>query len=220
MTTPVPRALHVILLLPALAGLAAADVPRKAPITKYARLWTDSPFTSKPPPPDQGPVVNPLEDYTLAGVSPVSSGYRVTLLNKKKPEDRIIVESDKPREGFKILAVTRKAGDPLGTVVRMQSGSVTGTVGFDETLLTLAPPPAAKPQAPPGVVQPPPIPGQPPQPGQQPIRQPRPRVVPPPTPNAQAQGQAQPQVQPQGLPPGVRPGGQPTQNQQRPDRRR
>ena len=177
-----PRVLHIILLVPALVGWAAADVPRKAPITKYAGLWTNSPFTSKPPPPEAGPVVNPLEDYTLAGVSPVSSGYRVTLLNKKKPEERIIVESDKPREGFKILGVTRKAGDPLGTVVRMQSGSVTGTVAFDETLLTLAPPPAAKPQVPPGVVPPPQL-GQPPQPGQQPLRQPRPRVVPPPTPN-------------------------------------
>jgi hypothetical protein len=217
MKTPVPSTLHVTLLLPVLIGLAAADVPRKAPLTNYARLWTDSPFTSKPPPPEVGPVVNPLEDYTLTGVSPVSSGYRVTLLNKKKPEDRIIVESDKPQEGFKILNVSRKPGDPLATVVRMQSGSVTGTVAFDQAFLTLAPPPAAPPQAPPGAV-PPQQTGQIPQPGQQPLRQPRPRVVPPPTPNAQAQGQAP--IQPQGLPSGVRPGIQPAQNTQRPDRRR
>lgn len=174
------HAAHRILLLAlALTGWAAADLPRKAPITKYTRLWTDSPFTSKPPPPEAGPVVNPLEDYALAGVSPILNGYRVTLLNKKKPEERIIVEGDKATEGFKILSVVRKAGDPLGTVVKMMSGTVTGTVAFDEKLLTLAPPPAAKPQVPPGVVpgQPPGVPGQ-----AAPARQPRPRViVPPPT---------------------------------------
>jgi hypothetical protein len=214
-----PTALRILLLVPALVGWVAADVPRKAPITKYAGLWTNSPFTSKPPPPEQGPVVNPLEDYALGGVSPIKSGYRVTLLNKKKPEDRIVVDSDKPRDGFKILSVTRNAGDPLGTVVSMSSGSVTGTVTFDKALLTLAPPPVAKPQLPPGV-QP-----QPGQPGQPPIRQPRPRVVPPPTPqHPQAQPPVQPQVQPHalppGVPPGVRPGIQPSQSRQRPDRRR
>ena len=170
---------RILLLALALTGWAAADLPRKAPITKYTRLWTDSPFTSKPPPPEAGPVNNPLEDYALAGVSPILNGYRVTLLNKKKPEERIIVEGDKTTEGFKILSVIRKAGDPLGTVVKMMSGTVTGTVAFDEKLLTLAPPPAAKPQVPPGVVpgQPPGVPGQ-----AAPARQPRPRViVPPPT---------------------------------------
>ena len=33
------------------------------------------------------------------------------------------MDSDKPpTDGFKILEVIRKAGDPLGTVVRMKSG--------------------------------------------------------------------------------------------------
>ena len=185
--------LRLLLIAPVVTGGALADLPRKAPLSKYASLWTDSPFTSKPPPPEQGPEANPLEDYVLGGVSPITGGYRVTLLNKKKPEERIIVDSDKPREGFKILSVTRKAGDPLGTVVRMSSGTLTGTVAFDEKLLTLATPPppqaAAKPQLPPGV-QP-----QPGQPGQQPMRQPRPRVVPPPPP--QAAGQPTPQAQQQ-----------------------
>lgn len=173
---------RMLLLALALAGWAAADLPKKAPITKYTRLWTDSPFTSKPPPPTAGPAANPLEDYALAGVSPVAGGYRVTLLNKKKPDERIIVETDRPSEGFKILEVVRKAGDPLGTVVRMASGSVTGTVAFDMKLLTLAPPPAAKPPPQqPGVV-PGGQPQQPQQPGQAAQRQPRPRVVAPPAP--------------------------------------
>ena len=64
----------------------------------------------------------------------------------------------------------------------MTSGSRTGSVGFDEKLLILAPPPAAKPQ--PGANPRPGQPGAQPQlqPGQMPPRQPRPRVVPPPVP--------------------------------------
>jgi hypothetical protein len=195
-----------LLIASALVGWAAADLPRKAPINKYTGLWTNSPFTSKPPPPPPGEVVNPLGDYALGGVSPISSGYRVTLLNKKKPEERIVVDSDKPSGGFKILAVTRKIGDPLGTVVRMSSGSVTGSVSFDEALLKLAPPPAAAPpaNAPPGV-QPPVQPGA--QPVQPALRQPRPRVVQPPPPIAVPPARPQPVTPHQS-------------SSQRPDRRR
>lgn len=173
-----------VLLLLALTGLAAADLPKKAPISRYTSLWTNSPFTSKPPPPGPGEVADPLGDYALIGVSPITGndGYRVTLINKKKPDERITVDSNKTVGGFKILGVTRKPGDPLGTVVRMSSGTTTGTVAFDEKLLTVV----AK--APPAQVDPPQVPGQPAQPvppGQaQPIRQPRPRVVPPPAPQA------------------------------------
>lgn len=202
--------LRILLLVPALTGWAAADLPRKAPISKYTGLWTNSPFTSKPPPAEAGPAANPLEDYTLGGVSPITGGYRVTLLNKKKPEERIITESDKPSGGFKILGVTRKPGDPLGTVVRLSSGSVTGTVSFDQASLKLAPPPAAAPAAPaanaPPGVQPP---GQPPQPvppgANNALRQPRPRVVQPPP--------------PQGMTP-AKPSTSPSPSAPRPDRRR
>lgn len=191
-----------VLLLLALTGVAAADLPKKAPLSRYSSLWTNSPFTSKPPPPEAGPENNPLDDYALIGVSPINdnNGYRVTLINKKKPDERITVDSDETVSGFKILGVTRKPGDPLGTVVRMSSGSMTGTVSFEENLLTVA---AAKaqPQAPPQAA-PPQVPGQPPQPvppGQaQPLRQPRPRVIPPPAPQAGAAAQAgQPQPVPQ-----------------------
>lgn len=172
-----------VLLLLALTGVVAADLPKKAPISRYTSLWTNSPFTSKPPPPEAGPLNNPLDDYALIGVSPISDkdGYRVTLINKKKPEERITVDSNKTASGFKILGVTRKSGDPLGTVVRMSSGSMTGTVSFDQKLLTIAAakPPQAVPPAPGQPVQPA-QPGQP-APNGQPPRQPRPRVVPPPT---------------------------------------
>lgn len=211
LSVPMFRAFHLLLLATALSGLAAADLPRKAPLTKYSSLWTDSPFTSKPPPPEQVAAANPLEDYALAGVSPIPDGYQVTLLNRKDPKERITVRTGKPSEGFKILDVNRKPGDPLGTVVRMSSGNVTGTVAFDESLLTLeAPPPPkpAQPQLPPGI-----RPGTQPQPGQAAPRQPRPRVVPPPNPQAR-------QGQPQTRQPAVQRGNRtPAQNQQRPSRR-
>ncbi|MFT4175768.1 MAG: hypothetical protein QM627_03855 [Luteolibacter sp.] len=128
--------------LAGLAGQAMAEVPRKAPLTRYTGLWTNSPFTSKPPP-DQAPgVVNPLNDYALLGVSPIGGGYRVTLINRKQPDDRITVDSDNPRGEFKILSINRKPGEPLGTTVRMSHGRNTGFVSFDEKLLVLKAPPA------------------------------------------------------------------------------
>ncbi len=207
----------------ALAGWAAADLPRKVPKSKYSGLWTNSPFTTKPVVEGGPPPPNPLDDYALAGVSPISGGYRVTVLNKKKPEERIFIYSDdpNPKHGFKILAVTRKDGDPLGTVVRLSSGSQTGTVSYDDKLLTLAQAPAPKPNQP---GQPQAQPGQPQpaqlQPGQ--MRQPRPRVVPPPVPGQTTpQPQVQPQIQPQ-VPvpqPQLQPQAQPLNNPNRADRR-
>ena len=184
---------RIFLLTLALTGWTVAGLPKKAPITQYIGLWTNSPFTSKPAPPAPVETANPLEDYSLAGVSPIGGGYRVTLLNKKKPDERIAIDTDKPTGDFKILEVIRKPGDPLATVVSLSTGSKTGTVAFDEKFLTLVAAPTAKmnPKGPPGMN----IPGQPPsfQPGQQSgdpsQRQPRPRVVAPPTtPTAQPTG--------------------------------
>ena len=205
----------------ALAGSLAADVPEKVPYTKYSGLWTNSPFTSKPPPAEAGPENNPLDDYALIGVSSLGDKkYRVTIINKKKPEEpRIYVESDRESKGFKIVGVTRKPGDPTGTVVSMTSGSMMGNVSYDQKLLTLT---AVVPKAPapqPGQQI---MPGQPPVPGQPgaPQRQPRPRVVPPPTPTAGEQSQPAQQQPMQAVQPGQpQPVQQNFQNNQRPQRR-
>ena len=187
---------HPAFLLLTLTGVAMADVPKKPPLSRYTTLYTNSPFTSKPPPAEVGPESNPLDDYALIGVSSIgkisgTESYRVTLINKKKPEDRITVTSGDTKSAFQILGVVPKPGSPLDTVVKMSSGSMTGTVAFDEKLLTIA---AAVPKAPiPGqVVQP----GMPPQLQGQPMPQrvPRPRVVPPPPPGVT--GQVQPVTQP------------------------
>jgi hypothetical protein len=146
-------------------------------LSNYSRLWTNSPFTSKPPTFGSGPIANPLDDYALLGVSPISKGHRVTLINKKQPDQRITVETGKTSaDGFSIIKVNRKAGQPLETTVEMASGSMQGTVSFDEKLLTIAAPPPVAPAAP----------AQAPQPiqGQATPVQPRPRVVPPPAPSS------------------------------------
>jgi len=188
---------HCILLsILALIGTSAAVQPQKGALSRYARLWADSPFTSKPPA-DQNLLPNPLEDYALGGISPVAGGYRITLLNRKKPEERISVDPNliDPKHDFKILGVTRKEGNPLGTVVRLSSGSMSGTVTFDEKLLTLATAPAGNAGQAPGLNRPPmptPLPVPVPQPGQQAPRTPRPRVVPPsPQPGQPQPGQPQ-----------------------------
>ncbi len=165
----------VILLFIALAATAFAKPPRVVPTTKYTRLWTDSPFTTKPPPPPKPDDVNPLEDYALGGISPIPGGYRVTLLNRKKPDERIVLPGN---QDFKVLSVQHVPGKPLDTTVRLSAGSKTGTVAFDKTMLTLKAPPAQAQQP----AQQAPVPGQvqqPAVPGAEPPRAPRPRVVPP-----------------------------------------
>jgi hypothetical protein len=201
-----------------LAGTAPALEPQKAPLSRYQGLWTNSPFTAKPPPPETAPQVNPLDDWALIGISPIPEGYRITMLNRKNPEERIVVEPG--HKEFKVLGITRRAGDPFGTVVRMTNGRVEGSVSFDENLLTLNPPPAApQPQAQPmpgqpmpgvpGVHQPgQPVQGQPGAEGAQ--RQPRQRVIPPPAVPGNGGAQMQQMQQRGGGVPGA---------QGRPDRR-
>lgn len=198
------RAAAIAAILPALAGTLCADVPRKQPRTKYAKLWNDSPFTSKPVS-DSVEEDNPFDDFVLGGVSPIAGGYRVTLLDKKKSDARTYIESDKPSD-FKILEVSRKKGDPLGTTVRLSRGSQTGVVSFDEKLLVLKAAPQQQQQNPAqqGRNQPParpPVAGTQGQPNPAPQRQPRPRIVPPPAVNTPAPANA-----PQTLPaPAVQP---------------
>ncbi len=189
---PIPAmaliALAGILMAP--AAIQASELPRKAPVGTYAGLWNNSPFTSRPvvQAPEPIPEDNPLEDYALTGVSPISDGFRVTLINRNDPAERIVVDSTRPsgQHDFQILNINRSPGRPLSTTVELTDGNYTATVAFEQELLTLRPPPAAAPPTPPQQAQP----GNPQQnQGEEaPRRQPRPRVVPPPA-NAQQQGQ-------------------------------
>jgi hypothetical protein len=212
---PAPTLLTCFL---AFAGQAVAEVPKKAPISRYTKLWTDSPFTTKPVVTGEIAAENPLNDYALIGVSSLGGEkYRVTMLNKKKPDEpRIYLESGTEVGGFKIIKVNRKNGNPLATTVQVQSGSMTGTISVDEKLLTLAAPPAkaapgGNPNNPNGT---PPggIPGQNPPGGQGRVPQIRPRVVPVPNPNGAQPNQPEqavpaPQLNQNPNPPGNTQGG-------------
>lgn len=186
------------------AGIASAEPPKKPPLTTYTKLWSDSPFTTKPPPAAAKEEDSALADWTLGGVSEVAGGYMVTLLHKKNAGESIILRPDNIQKTTADAIEWLKPGDP-GTfkldrveygkggwkdiTVHLMSGSRSGTVRFDEKNLTpkaSAPAPGNRPPGQPGQ----PVPGQPvPQPGvQQPnqptpaapgARQARQRVVPP-----------------------------------------
>lgn len=199
--------ISLIFLVPlATLHTASADIPKKPPLVKYTGLWTNSPFTSKPVVEQQGTAENPLDDFTLTGIAPVPGGYRITIINKKNPEIKKIIEPGGSDTEFKVVSVDRNPGKTLGTTVVLSTGSMQGTVSFEPDLITLKAAPAApqpgqpqpgQPQPnglPPGVV--------PPQGNQDPNqpnggatvqRQPRPRIVAPPTPSSVQQPATAPQ---------------------------
>ena len=170
-----------------LSATASADIPRKQPLVKYTGLWTNSPFTSKPTPPPPGETVNPLDDFTLTGIAPVPGGYRITIISKKDPELKKVIEPGRTGE-FSVVSVNRNPDKALGTTVVLSTGSVQGTVAFEQEMLTLKALPAPQQQPQPGNLPPGITPAQANQ--AQPNtaqRQPRPRiVVPPNTANAAA----------------------------------
>jgi hypothetical protein len=172
-----------LILLLILSGLGAAELPRKAPLSRYESLSKNSPFTTPPKPAEGAPQVNPFGDWALKGIAPIASGYFITLINRKNPAEAVPpIDTDRPSD-ITIDRIERNPDKPLGTVVHLSKGIFKGTVAYDEKL-SIIKPVAIKPGAhPPGQPQ---IPGQPGQPNQpaQPgaVRQPRSRVVPPPTP--------------------------------------
>jgi hypothetical protein len=157
-----------------------AGIPKKAPLFQYNGLWTNSPFTSKPPTKDPVQPVNPLDDFTLTGIAPVPGGYMITIMNKKDPTEKVVISPGVDSK-FKVISVNRNPEERLGTTVVLSAGSVQGTVSFEPDLITIkapaaaAPPQANNPTLPPGVT--------PAQAAgvQTPQRPPRPRIMPPPT---------------------------------------
>lgn len=168
-------------LFSAVISSVIADVPKQTPLYQYAGLWTDSPFTSKPPPPEAAPTLNPLNDFMLTGIAPVPGGYRITITNKKDPSIKELITPDS-KGPFRIISVNRNPEQSLGTTVVLSNGSMQGTVSFEPDLVTLSSAPAApqenlqgnpqqQPNLPPGVN---PTLGE-----AHPNAGPRPRIVPP-----------------------------------------
>lgn len=202
----------VITLLLATAGLASAGAPQKKNVSSYSPLWTNSPFTTKPLPPDRGPEVSAFDDWALGGVSEIDGGYMITLLHKKNAGDTQIIRPSGTRVTTKGEMKHLPPGDPTAfkvervdfgkaswkdTTVQLSSGGRVGAVKFDDKLLSptaSAAPAQGRPAAQPGQ---PVLPGQPVKPGlQNPpgvitpqppgVRPPRQRVLPP-VPNLQGQ---------------------------------
>ncbi|WP_193211679.1 hypothetical protein [Luteolibacter marinus] len=182
------------------AGMACASPPAKKNVNSYNSLWTNSPFTSKPPPPGPTEAADPIGDWVLGGVSEIDGGYMVTIINKKNAGESQVIYPHGIRKSagdemewiepgtagaFAVDRVQYGTDSWKDTAVFLSSGGkVVGSVKFDDKLLTptaAAPPPQPKPGQPaakPGT-NPPTPPG---------VRQPRQRVLPP-TPNNNTQTQ-------------------------------
>jgi len=137
--------MKVFIFLLTLSSIVIADTPRKHNINKFNRLWTDSPFTTKPPEPQKQ--VKKNLDWSLAGLSRHSNGsYTVTLINKKDRNDRLYINTDgrnmKKRElEFEVLEVEQAKGFNFkDSKVQIQnSDGVTGWVEYDQNTLDVKP---------------------------------------------------------------------------------
>lgn len=118
----------------------SAGAPKKPLPSRYTPLHTSSPFTTPAPPPINNlPVVNPLEDWTLGGVTKFPDGYFVILMNKKKPDEKTIIQPGVHSE-FEVIEVVEGGMDYTSTTVKLKYGSSTGTVSFDKKTLTVKTP--------------------------------------------------------------------------------
>ncbi len=178
--------IFITLLSFVICAFSHAEIPEKKPAQYYSKLWTNSPFTTKPPEIINPIIGDPFKDYHLTGIAPVEGGYRITIANKKDKKKTVIEPGSTSK--FKVISVKRNPEVSLGTVVTLDDGRVQGEVRFEPTLVVLnTPTTATKPvnQLPPGT----PNVVNPEQPNNGEAVQPpprRPRVVPPSKPNPKA----------------------------------
>lgn len=134
------------------AGLASAEVPKKAPLTTYTKLWTDSAICSKPIPTAGPEKISPMADWSLGGVSEVTGGYMVTLVHKKNAGESMVIRpdgvqktsADKIERGitpgeagtFKLDRVEYGEGGWKDISVHLTGTAGSGVVRFDENNLT------------------------------------------------------------------------------------
>ncbi|GAA5484346.1 hypothetical protein [Haloferula sargassicola] len=172
----------ILLLTAALSLPLLAAPPREPTLTRYSSLWTDSPFTTKPPPPEGPVAVNPFEGYSLGGISKLEDGYFAILLNAKDPEEKVLIRPGY-KSDFEILEVNWSDTNWKETTVKVKNGAKTGTIAFDDAQLSLKAPTAA-PQPAANNANAQPAQNNNPQRGNnQNGRRPRPRVVVPPKTN-------------------------------------
>ncbi|TAE92096.1 MAG: hypothetical protein EAZ81_03945 [Verrucomicrobia bacterium] len=149
------KKLFVLWLMPSVL-LAAA--PKKPLPGRYAALYTSSPFTTPAPPAiNQQAMVNPLDDWALGGVSKFPDGYFVILLNKKRPDEKVIIQPGSASD-YEVIEVVDGGQNYTGTQVKLRyRKNMVGIVTFDQKLLSVKSPeqgkvaPASQPSMPPGV---------------------------------------------------------------------
>lgn len=159
----------------ALTAVLSADAPNQPVLTRYTKLWTDSPFTTKPEAETGIPEENPLEDYALGGITKLADGYFAILINKKDPTKNETIVPGSPSD-FQIVDVKWDRDKWKETVVTVRHGSNTGVVRFEDKLITVKTATPKKPQKPGGRPAIPQRPGSP-HPTNSGGRKPRPRVV-------------------------------------------
>lgn len=130
----------------ALTATALAEPPVKKSLGEYSPLWTNSFFTSKPPPQGPNEAESAFTDWSLGGVSPVDGGYMITLFNRKKPEmtmtitpkraitnDGTTMETSEPGKGgtFSFVKVEQGKTSWKETKVTLMAGGKVGVLGFD-----------------------------------------------------------------------------------------
>lgn len=143
---------------------AVAAVPVKKPEMAYALLWKKSPFCNPPAEARPKPVVNPLADWTLGGVSEIGAGYQVMLFHRHQAGESRLLRSDEPAGNgdFKVESVGIVPGDWKRTAVTLRSGDSVATLYFDTdslirpaTAVTTAPAaPVSRPRVAPPLPQP------------------------------------------------------------------
>lgn len=187
--------MKTLLLLSLLPLPLLASPPKKPLPSRYTSLETSSPFTTPAPPVvSNAPIVNPLEDWALGGVTKFPDGYFVILQNKKKPEEKVVIQPGMQSE-FEVLEVIDGGMDYTETTVKLRYGSSVGVVEFDKKLLAVKAPSQNQPQ---GRHEPATIPGLAGREGMREGNSPRLRTIVPPTatPN-QPDGQPAPAQAPQ-----------------------
>jgi hypothetical protein len=130
------------------AAVASAEVPSKAPVGRYSLLWEAgrSPFTT-PKKEASAPRANPLEDWSLGGVSEITGGYMITLNHRKNAGETLVIRPDGVQKllpdkverlepgapgTFKLDRVEYGKGGWQDISVHLSAGSEVAVIRFDE----------------------------------------------------------------------------------------
>ncbi|MDB6139493.1 MAG: hypothetical protein JWO94_2565 [Verrucomicrobiaceae bacterium] len=119
------------------------DCPVAVPaLDHYARLWTNSLFTSRAlPPPEAPPGPNFTDNLSLSGTYEEKGKMTAVLVDKSTSTVVLAYIGEDNPEGFRIVKIT-PGTMPDQIKIQLQKGSQFGWVGFTSDVQGEAPPPA------------------------------------------------------------------------------